>query len=191
MAMSLWHHHYCRRAVAVLSVEEHAADAGRQGRSEGARRGGRPTAISTSPASGCPTDAVQAPAESRRRPEAGGRAAAAVGRSALQGAHREQRQGSSGRALLAVRHSGEAQHPRRPEGRADAGPAAVPPRVAHDLPAGVHRRPAAAADGRAADLDGLFDRPLGGRHVGRRDHRIRTARPGSTCAACPAPRRCM
>ena len=66
-------------------------------------------------------------------------------RGALQGAHRQQRQGSSRRALSAVRHSRKAQHSRRAEGRADAGPDDVPARIAHHLPADLHRRAAAAA----------------------------------------------
>ena len=71
----------------------------------------------------------------------------------LQGTHREQREGSSRRALLALGHPREEQHPGRPQGRADAGRDDLPARVTHDLPADLHRWPAAPEE-RTADLDG-------------------------------------
>ena len=121
----------------------------------------------------------------------GERAAAAVGRSRLQGAHREQRQGSSWRALLAVGHPREAEHPRRPEAGADAGRDALPARVAHHLSPGVHRRTQASACPRTRSRRGWDIRSAAGKATRSSSRRsARTARRGSTCAVCPAPRRC-
>ena len=109
-----------------------------------------------------PTQIREAPAEPCRRPEARRGAAAAVGRCALQGAHREEREGSSGVRCL---------------------PSGIPEKL--NIPDGlkviqtpdvmlflfesrtIYRQ--VFTDGRPLppedvqpDLDGLFDWPLGG-----------------------------
>ena len=125
----------------------------------------------------------QAPAQPRGRLEAGGGAAATLGARPLQRAHREQRQGSPRRALLAVRHSGKEQHSRRAQAGSDPGPDRAPARIPHDLPADLHGW-AAAPQESAADMDGLFRRQVGQRHAWSSTPSDKTARPGSTCADC-------
>ncbi len=112
----------------------------------------------------------QTSAQPRRGSEARRGTAAAVGGRALQGTDREQRQGPSWRALLALRHPGEEQHPGRSQGRADARRHDLSARVADDLPADLHRWPA-AAEGRPTHLDGVLHRSLGRRYLHRRNDR--------------------
>ena len=92
--------------------------------------------------------------------------------------------------LLAVGHSREAQHPGRAQAGADAGPHDLPARVAHHLPPDLHRRPAAARPS-TRSRRGWAIRSAAGKAT-RSSSRPsgRTARPGSTCAGCPPPKRC-
>ncbi len=126
----------------------------------------------------------QEPAEPGRRPEAGRRAAQAVGAGPLQSAHRKQRQGSPRRVLSAVRHSGKGQHSRWPEAGADRRPDAASARIPHHLPADLHRWHGRSPRIRSPHGWGIRS-AIGTRTRSWWRRSDRTARPGSTCEGIP------